>query len=186
MAKMGYEFGKGLGRDSCGRVEPVEIVILPSGKSLDVCAQMREAKKIKNALGELVGKKRRKQAKAKILPSEGQPSTEGADLFEFLNKKILIQEPAESSGRRHSQPASTNASLNVKLFQTHEEMKAVQKNLQRLKESLARQKGDKATEAHYKEKIAGVQRQLQDLQRQEQSLQEGMKSKNERRKLSIF
>ena len=45
---------------------------------------------------------------------------------------------------------------------------------------------DKTTEAHYKEKIAGVERQLQDLQRQEQSLQDGMKSKTERRKLSVF
>ena len=45
---------------------------------------------------------------------------------------------------------------------------------------------DKATETHYKEKIAGVERQLLDLHRQEQCLQDGMKSKSERRKLSIF
>ena len=45
---------------------------------------------------------------------------------------------------------------------------------------------DKATEAHYKEKIAGIERQLLDLHRQEQSLQDGMKSKTERKKLSIF
>ena len=78
---------KGLGRDSCGRVEPVDIVILPSGKSLDVCAQMREAKKLKNALGEKIGKKRRKPAKS--ITTEEQPNKEGVDLFEFLNKKIL-------------------------------------------------------------------------------------------------
>lgn len=189
MAKMGYEIGKGLGRDSCGRVEPVDIVILPAGKSLDVCVQMREAKKLKNALGEPVGKKKRRKHTKSL---EGQPSTEEhVDLFQFLNKKILKNDHDSSvepspEGRRYSQPVSTSGNLNLKLFQTHEEMKTAQRHLQRLKESLARQKGDKATEAHYKEKIAGIERQLLDLHRQEQSLQDGMKSKTERKKLSIF
>ena len=43
---------KGLGRNGEGRIEPVEIKILPAGKSLDVCAEMREAGKIRKAPGE--------------------------------------------------------------------------------------------------------------------------------------
>ena len=46
---------EGLGRQSQGRVEPVEIVILPPGKSLDACAALREGRKL-----EKHGEKRRK------------------------------------------------------------------------------------------------------------------------------
>ena len=82
-SKVSILTSKGLGRGSCGRVEPVDIVILPSGKSLDVCAQLREAKKLKNALGEPIGKKKKKSKQAKM------STKEGVDVFEFLNKKVL-------------------------------------------------------------------------------------------------
>lgn len=36
MAKMGYIFGSGLGRDGSGRTEPVSAVVLPPGKSLGI------------------------------------------------------------------------------------------------------------------------------------------------------
>lgn len=34
MAQMGYITGTGLGKDSKGRLEPVEALVLPQGKSL--------------------------------------------------------------------------------------------------------------------------------------------------------
>jgi len=37
MKKMGYVWGSGLGKSSEGRVEPIEAVVLPVGKSLDSC-----------------------------------------------------------------------------------------------------------------------------------------------------
>lgn len=40
-------FRQGLGKCSDGRVEPVKIEILPSGKSLDACAELREKKKFR-------------------------------------------------------------------------------------------------------------------------------------------
>ncbi|XP_066936001.1 zinc finger CCCH-type with G patch domain-containing protein-like [Clytia hemisphaerica] len=45
---MGYIFGKGLGKDSEGRIEPVEIRLLPPGKSLDKIAELREKGYIKD------------------------------------------------------------------------------------------------------------------------------------------
>ena len=57
---------KGLGKDDQGRVEPVEIVILPTGKSLDVCAELREAKKLRKPVGQ-VAKRRRRNRTAKKL-----------------------------------------------------------------------------------------------------------------------
>ena len=52
---------KGLGKNDQGQVDPLEIVILPAGKSLDVCAEMREAKKLRKPLGQVTTKRRRKR-----------------------------------------------------------------------------------------------------------------------------
>ncbi len=57
---------KGLGRDNQGRVEPVPIEILPSGKSLDVCIAIREEKRLKMATGDNGKKKRKKKRKGNI------------------------------------------------------------------------------------------------------------------------
>ncbi len=66
-------------------MEPVEIVILPAGKSLDVCAKLREAKKVKTVDGLERRKKRKK--KKKVLPTVAEEKP--TDMFEFLNTKVF-------------------------------------------------------------------------------------------------
>ena len=36
--------GEGLGKDKKGRVEPVPVIVLPPGKSLDHCMRIKEKK----------------------------------------------------------------------------------------------------------------------------------------------
>ena len=43
-SKFRYEMGDGLGKDKKGRVEPVPVVVLPPGKSLDHCMKLKEKK----------------------------------------------------------------------------------------------------------------------------------------------
>ena len=46
--------------------------------------------------------------------------------------------------------------------------------------------GDKQMESHVKEKLSVVERQLTQLQREEQTIEKNIKSKTERKKLSVF
>lgn len=63
----------------------MEIVILPAGKSLDVCAQLREEKKVKTVDG--VTRKRRKKGKRGAASDDVEKKH--ADMFEFLNNEVF-------------------------------------------------------------------------------------------------
>lgn len=90
MAQMGYIHGTGLGSDGRGIVTPVSAQILPQGRSLDACMELREAangdkdyfsveRKLKRA------KRRQEAANEKAYARESQRS----DVFAFLNGNVL-------------------------------------------------------------------------------------------------
>lgn len=81
MSKMGYEFGKGLGKNSEGRLEPVEITVLPEGNiSLDKAMELKDKNFFKN--------KKKMQKKAKKIEV---PEKEEVSVFDFINNKLKLQ-----------------------------------------------------------------------------------------------
>lgn len=80
---------QGLGKSNQGRVEPVEIVILPSGKSLDVCAEMREANKLRKTGERVTNKKRKRRKKGQMGEFQSLQQEQQTDMFDFLNTKIF-------------------------------------------------------------------------------------------------
>jgi len=84
-----YGCSQGLGRRSQGRLEPVEIVVLPAGKSLDACAALKEAEKVRKIDASQKGtRRRRKKGNSRQHGGEVE-EREAMDMFDFLNTKIL-------------------------------------------------------------------------------------------------
>jgi len=171
MAKMGYEFGKGLGKEGDGRVNPIEIIVLPAGKSLDKVAELREKGKLYKPL-----KKRRSKSKLASLDGNSSNrgtstnSNQGADVFEFINSKLThyhgddaeknfthkekVKHNIEESyqhlkkirkckrkGQSSSKRVHTGPNWNLQLFKNNEKAMVLKRQLAKQKESLRRNIG---------------------------------------------
>ncbi|KAL7855120.1 hypothetical protein SRHO_G00173100 [Serrasalmus rhombeus] len=190
LLKMGYELGKGLGKTLSGRVEPVQAVILPKGRSLDQCAELTQQK-----TQAAIGKDNPVSGKRKTKRKRTSTSTR-RNVFDFLNSKLgdatsSATTPSVScsvSGVEAYQGGkSTKRSLNVQLFQTTERVSQVEKEIQRLTESLNRRNGrDAAVMSHIEEKLAASRKLLQQLKVQEQFIQRARKKADTHKKMTEF
>ncbi|XP_075373623.1 zinc finger CCCH-type with G patch domain-containing protein [Mycteria americana] len=195
LVQMGYEFGKGLGKNSEGRVEPVQAVVLPRGKSLDQCAEVLQKKK----QGKLdPGKSRKCRAKG----SNSGQSPAGSrkpprNVFDFLNEKLRGKSAGEKAGgmalpERNSKEIyhaskSTKKALSVRLFQTMEKIEQTQKDIRGIQQALARNIGRHSiATAQLEEKLANAHKQLGQLQAQEASLQREQKKADTHKKMTEF
>ncbi|XP_032112883.1 zinc finger CCCH-type with G patch domain-containing protein [Sapajus apella] len=191
LAKMGYEFGKGLGRHAEGRVEPIHAVVLPRGKSLDQCAEILQ--------------KRTRVGKAgtnKPPRCRGRGARPGGRLpprnvFDFLNEKLQGQAPgaleagAAPVGKRskdmYHASKSTKRALSLRLFQTEEKIERTQRDIRSIQEALARNAGrHSVASAQLQEKLAGAQRQLGQLRAQEAGLQQEQRKAETHKRMTEF
>lgn len=122
---LNFSYRQGLGKACQGRVEPVEIVVLPPGASLDVCAKLREEKKVKKLADgtEVVKRKRRKKKNVEGV----QVAEKKTDMFEFLNTKIfssnlglaVLLSKAQSSALQEKATSFSWRKLSTKLLPPH-------------------------------------------------------------------
>ncbi|KAM3872195.1 zinc finger CCCH-type with G patch domain-containing protein [Diretmus argenteus] len=192
MLKMGYEYGKGLGKLQDGRVEPVMAVVLPKGKPLDQCAELtpgRTQRKVAND-GSQVGRKKRSRK-----PRAG--ATRGRhNVFDFLNRKLGDRgaDPLEG-GAAAAMPSGVEAyrggksikrSLNVKLFQAAEKVAQTEREIQRLTESLKRRAGrDAAMVKQLEERLSAARGLLAQQKDQELSIQSQHKKADTHKKMTF-
>ncbi|XP_050774277.1 zinc finger CCCH-type with G patch domain-containing protein [Gopherus flavomarginatus] len=192
LAQMGYEFGKGLGKNAEGRVEPVQAIVLPKGKSLDQCAEILQKKQLDPAKS----RKRRVKANHAGRPSAGSRKPP-RNVFDFLNEKLQGKGSGEQDGgmtpmERNNKEIyhaskSTRKALSVRLFQTMEKIDQMQKTIRGIQEALARNVGRHSiATAQLEEKLAGAHRQLGQLRAQEASLQQEQKKAETHKKMTEF
>ncbi|XP_066186885.1 zinc finger CCCH-type with G patch domain-containing protein [Sylvia atricapilla] len=193
LVQMGYEFGKGLGKNGEGRVEPVQAVVLPRGKSLDQCAEVLQKKK----QGKLEpGKSRKCRAKGS---NSGQAGGRKAprNVFDFLNEKLRGKSTGDKAGgvalpQRNSKEIyhaskSTKKALSVSLFQTTEKIEQTQRDIRGIQQALARNIGRHSiATAQLEEKLADAHKQLGQLQAQEARLQREQKKADTHKKMTEF
>ncbi|XP_011372384.1 zinc finger CCCH-type with G patch domain-containing protein [Pteropus vampyrus] len=192
LAKMGYEFGKGLGRHAEGRVEPIHAVVLPRGRSLDQCAKVLQ----QTAKGRKAGTSRPPKCRGRGGSPRGRPPPRS--VFDFLNEKLQGEAPrapeagvapaGRCSGKElYHASRSTKRALSLRLFQTEEKIEQAQRDIRGIQEALARNAGrHSVTVAQLQEKLAGAQRQLGQLRAQEAGLRREQRKADTHKKMTEF
>ncbi|KAF7663641.1 hypothetical protein LDENG_00204980 [Lucifuga dentata] len=168
LLKMGYEYGKGLGKLQEGRVEPVMAVLLPKGKSLDQCADFTLRRTHSKATKDDAQTSRKRRRRKPPAAATGERHT----VFDFLNHKLggKSTERPEGGAAKPSTVRGVEAyrggksvkrSLNLKLFQAAERVSQTEREIQKLSETLSRQSGrDAARVKQLEEKLSAARRLL--------------------------
>ncbi|XP_017042759.2 zinc finger CCCH-type with G patch domain-containing protein [Drosophila ficusphila] len=194
MEKMGYIHGTGLGSDGRGIVTPVSAQILPQGRSLDACMELREAAngdKDFFSVERKLKKAQRSQRKAdeKAYVRESQRT----DVFTFLNASVLG--PGESNQQVVQVPkkAKTNElqqhstkTLNVETVRIADEIRRKQRDMAKVKQSLDRNSGDVQLQKRLQEQMHGHKQELATLQAQERSLSKEQQTRKSKNKMFEF
>ncbi|XP_076973628.1 zinc finger CCCH-type with G patch domain-containing protein [Tamandua tetradactyla] len=192
LAKMGYEFGKGLGRNAEGRVEPVHAVVLPRGKSLDQCAEVLQRRT--EGVGATVAQHPRCRGRGRVPRGHPPPRS----VFDFLNEKLRSRAPGapesgaatprgRSSKEAYHASAGSRRALSLRLLQTEGRIWQAQRDIRSLQEALARNVGrHSVVAAQLEEKLAGAQRQLGQLRAQEAGLQQEQRKAETHKKMTEF
>ncbi|XP_047463202.1 zinc finger CCCH-type with G patch domain-containing protein [Mugil cephalus] len=191
MLKMGYEYGRGLGKLQEGRVEPVMAVVLPKGKSLDQCAELTQ-RRTKSKTAEDGTEKARPKRRRKPRVATGGRHT----VFDFLNNKLGGKSSDSAEGgsaapsvgvEAYRGGKSTKRSLNVKLFQAAERVSQTEREIQKLSETLSRQTGRDASRVkQLEDKLSAARRLLAQQKAQELSVQKEHKKADTHKKMTEF
>nr|CAD7401345.1 unnamed protein product [Timema poppensis] len=190
MARMGYVTGSGLGRYSDGRVEPVDAVVLPAGKSLDHCMNLKEQAggdenlfKVEKRLKRLQQKHEKQQEK------QFEREKNRVDVFDFLNNTLGGTEgsPETSNNKQENKGLKSESSrgLNMVSFRVGEEIRRTEREMVKLQESLARHDEGSQTHTKLTSKLTDKQNELQQLQASERSIDKERNQRMDRKKLSV-
>lgn len=205
MLKMGYLMGKGLGKDGQGKIDPVEIRLLPPGKSLDYIAELREKGKIKDPLKSKNKNKKSKSHdgsesafeiinklthKSPSFHSSNQPSCSSSaskfsieDSYKSLRRHLKDKNKGDAKLNRKN---NKDKKLNVEMFKVAEKINSLKRCLTSQKEALTRNPGDTPVSRRIKQNIDSTQKEIDELNNMDRSLQNKFQMKNQSKKLTVF
>ncbi|XP_077504333.1 zinc finger CCCH-type with G patch domain-containing protein isoform X2 [Amblyomma americanum] len=197
MEKMGYVWGQGLGIRGNGRTEPVEAVVLPAGKSLDKCMELKELGMEQDSAKvqrKMLLKMKREEEK---IERRYHKAAKSESVFDFLNGQIFVKQTAKSIGAQGNLQKEKNdsealksvsfRSLGIEALQVTEAIKKAQREIIRLGHSSARNKDrDKVMHAQVEKKIEEQRQLIRHLQSKEQSIAAEQQHRKGNDKLRIF
>jgi len=200
MKKMGYILGQGLGKNGEGRSEPVLVVQLPKGKSLDKIMQLKSCT-VENGLCKSVKKqKQNKFALKSKLKSLSKAESSSSSVFDFLNSKLGTHE--NKNHRKNNEkdtvinlsPISfkdlklkSDKEINIELFKTYEEIDGTNDAIKKLKESLRRTElqDPKAAEL-IRTKLVSLQEYVKQIETSKSLMQRHVNNKKANKSLTKF
>lgn len=197
MQKFGYVLGTGLGNNGDGIVVPIQIQILPPGKSLDHCMELREqANGDKNlfSVERKLKKQQKKQEENNIRAYERD--RQNSNVFNFINDNILAS-LSSTSQTETTQVRQTNVvkndfknhstkNLNVAGFKISEDIKKLEKDIQSVKNSIARQQHGTPAFNKLNGQLSAKNLELTNLRKSEKSVANEQVFRKDKSKLTIF
>ncbi|KAL6255020.1 hypothetical protein P5V15_013354 [Pogonomyrmex californicus] len=191
MMQMGYVFGTGLGKLSNGRIEPVEARVLPAGKSLDHCMELREFADDDKDLFSAERKMRKQQQKLQQQRKrqyQREKQNKDSNVFNFINKALSNgpEHYTDSSQNKDKLKTKSNRNLNVASFQIGENINRLERESLKLKELLGRHAKNSTFYNSIAIKYNEKQRELTDLRASEKNITAEQNQRKNKAKLSIF
>lgn len=196
LQKFGYVVGTGLGQNGEGIIVPISAQVLPPGRSLDHCMALREQAKGDKDLFSVERKLKRQQERQEIINAKAyEREKQNQDIFSFLNQNILNNMPSTSGNQNMSkvnkQPkldikTQTNRKLNVESLKIGEDIKKMEKEIQKLQESLRRQKDGTQISQQLNMQLDIRKTELDRMKNSENCLQKEQNLRKDKSKLTIF
>lgn len=198
MQKMGYVVGAGLGCRGEGIVVPIGAQVLPQGRSLDYCMQLREKA---NGDADLfsVEKKlmREKRIQEKRDAQQSARQNSQKDVFSFINSDILGNNDAGPSKKSPKTTAAAAAAaldlpkyaskdLNIASLKLSEQTRRLQAEVEKLSHSLSRHKPGTQMHSSLQRQIAAKRMEIKHMQDTEYSISREQQLRSDKRKMTVF
>lgn len=197
MLKMGYVVGAGLGSKGEGIVVPVSAQVLPQGRSLDYCMQLREqANGDKNLFSVEKKLQREKRIQEKRDAKNYAANKSKKDVFNFLNSEIFGSSNGSSSSSGSKKPTAkdnqmdlpscSSKNLNIASLKLSEQMRRLELDIDRLSHSLTRHQPGSKMHSNLQKQIAEKRREISEIKKTEYSISREQQLRNDKRKMTVF
>lgn len=192
MQKLGYVLGTGLGQNGEGIVTPVSAQILPPGRSLDHCMELREKADGDKDLFSVERRLKRMKKKQEGLNAKAYAKPKPKDLFSFINNTIFSSPspPASSKNRANASTSDfkshSTQNLRVESFKISEDIRKKEREMQKIEESMRRHQNGSALFQQLSSQLNAKKSELSKLRKSETSLAKEQNQRKDKTKLTIF
>ncbi|XP_049278324.1 zinc finger CCCH-type with G patch domain-containing protein [Anopheles funestus] len=197
MQKMGYIVGTGLGREGEGIVLPVSAQVLPQGRSLDYCMELREQangdKDLFSVEKKLVQLKKQQEKRDAKDYERRAKADKAKDVFAFINEQVFSGgESSKSKPLRQGELSRrdlkdhSSKNLNIASLKLSEEIRRTEADVERLKTALTRHKAGTPASDNLRRQIDAKRAEIKRLQASEYNISKEQQLRTDKKKMTIF